>query len=24
VCNYNPPGNVHSQFPANVKPSGCK
>ncbi len=24
VCNYNPPGNVHTQFPANVKPTGCK
>ena len=24
VCNYNPPGNVHGQYPANVKPTGCK
>jgi uncharacterized protein YkwD len=24
VCNYDPPGNVHGGFPANVKPSGCR
>lgn len=24
VCQYDPPGNIHSQFPANVSPRGCK
>ena len=24
VCNYDPPGNVHGQYAANVKPTGCK
>lgn len=24
VCQYDPPGNVHSQFPANVSPKGCR
>ncbi|KAB2898748.1 MAG: hypothetical protein F9K40_11070 [Kofleriaceae bacterium] len=24
VCNYDPPGNVHGQYAANVKPTSCK